>query len=271
MKRVFASDLDQTLIYSHKFLDQLCDESKEELEVIEILEGREISYITKFTKRKLNELIRENKFIPVTTRTMAQYNRINFESKPLYAVTSNGGNILYCGEILEEWSHFINEEMTNLSLSINQVINEVEKYSEEEWLKEWKVADNLFLYLIIDRERIPLQVINKFSKWLYSNGWNFSIQGRKVYMIPNCIDKWRALDYIGQREKIKSFVTAGDSKLDLSLVNKAKYSIVPKHGKELLDNAQNEKINVTKLDGIFASNEIIEFSIEKINEIGEKL
>ena len=29
MKRVFASDLDQTLIYSHKFLDQLCDESKE--------------------------------------------------------------------------------------------------------------------------------------------------------------------------------------------------------------------------------------------------
>ena len=271
MKRVFASDLDQTLIYSNKFLDQLCDKSKEELEVIEILEGREISYITKFTKKKLNELIRENKFIPVTTRTMSQYNRIIFDSKPLYAITSNGGNILYCGEILEEWSQFISEEMTNLSLSMNQVINEVEKYSGEEWLKEWKVADNLFLYLIIDKEKIPLPIINKFSKWLYSNGWNFSIQGRKVYMIPNCIDKWKALDYIGQREKIKDFITAGDSKLDLSLVNNGKYSIVPKHGRELIDNARNEKINVTKSDGIFASNEIIEFSIENMDKIGEKL
>lgn len=69
----------------------------------------------------------------------------------------------------------------------------------------------------------------------------FLYKGRKVYMIPNCIDKWKALDYIEQREKIKDFITAGDSKLDLSLVNNGKYSIVPKHGRELIDNARNEK------------------------------
>lgn len=87
----FASDLDRTLIYSHRVLEQYAYEG--EYDLVEVLDERPLSYMSVETKKSLQTIHQSGWFIPVTTRTTAQYERITFfeqELKPEYAVTTNG-------------------------------------------------------------------------------------------------------------------------------------------------------------------------------------
>ena len=71
---IFASDLDQTLIYSRKsFRAHIEDNS---IQLIETLDGKEISFITYKTITLLIKLQLHSYFIPVTTRTIEQFQRI---------------------------------------------------------------------------------------------------------------------------------------------------------------------------------------------------
>ena len=67
------SDLDRTIIYSNKFLD-----TDVRYQNIEKYEGRDISYISLNTIRYIKKLQDMGMFIPTTTRTTEQFNRINF-------------------------------------------------------------------------------------------------------------------------------------------------------------------------------------------------
>ena len=96
---IFASDLDQTLIYSQPL--ERAEELGDRIITAELIDGKVRSYMSSSSYQLLQKLMTELIFIPVTTRTMQQYNRIHLISqmlKPTYAVTSNGGNILIDGQ-----------------------------------------------------------------------------------------------------------------------------------------------------------------------------
>ena len=91
--KVFYSDLDNTLIYSYKH------EIGERRKCVEVYQGREISFMTEFTWRALKTLMEKLLFVPVTTRTLEQYQRIQLGiSMPSYALVCNGGILLKDGE-----------------------------------------------------------------------------------------------------------------------------------------------------------------------------
>lgn len=267
MKKIFASDLDQTLIYSPKFIAEFTEEQKSEIKLIETKENEPISYISKKTIEKISKFMKSGLFIPTTTRTIEQYRRIEVfqnELKPKYAVTSNGGNILIDGEVNAEWNNKIKEEIRNKCIAGEVILQEFEKIRQEEWCSEHKTADDLFYYFIIDKTKYPNEKMEKFKKWLEENGWQFSIQGRKMYMIPKMLDKWNTVKYIAEIENGDVIYTAGDSKLDWSMLINADKSIAPSHGAELLGMLEKnygigKKIIVTEKKGIFASEEIVDF------------
>ena len=73
--KAFASDLDQTLIYSRRWLADLKHKSHDVV-CVEHYKNKSASFMLKEAAETLRGIDRAHHFIPITTRTVAQYNRI---------------------------------------------------------------------------------------------------------------------------------------------------------------------------------------------------
>ena len=229
---LFASDLDQTLIYSHRTL--MSQEILKQIRPVEWLEDRYISYMTQNALNKLNEISNHMLFVPVTTRTKVQYQRINLHQYGIlsqYAVTSNGGTIFNRGVEDEDWNQHIIAGRDHC-LAAYDLVKKFEEMAHPSWVIEGsgKMADDLFYYCLIDREKIPLAELAAFKLWVNKNNWELSVQGRKLYLVPKNVNKKVAIQYIQETEGLKRVVAAGDSLLDLEMLKAADLAIAPAHG-----------------------------------------
>ncbi|MEN8907102.1 MAG: HAD family hydrolase [Clostridiales bacterium] len=270
---ILASDLDRTLIYSKRFINEKIN-IKSELVLIEKKEDIEISYITKTSIELLKKIIENIIFIPATTRTVEQYQRISLAKEniiPKYAIVSNGGNILENGKLNEEWNDTIKNQLNKNSTNYEDVKRKFSEISNKNWLLRSYTADNLFLYYIVDQEKIPMDKIYDFEIWLKENRWTLSMQGRKLYLIPDCVDKWKAINFICEKENDYEVIAAGDSLLDLKMLNKSKYAISPSHGeiKSRVFRGKKEQNSIvfTKRSGFYAADDIMLEIIDYIKKV----
>ena len=96
---LFFADMDNTLIYSHKR-----DIGSDKIGVEFYPEKNQmISYMTKTSWKLLQKVAHKLLFIPTTTRTIEQYQRINLGFVPLYALVCNGGILLENGQENMRW------------------------------------------------------------------------------------------------------------------------------------------------------------------------
>lgn len=259
---LFASDLDRTLIYSKQFLPN----NEEQLILpVETKEDQPISYMTETAIRLLRKLTEDVLFVPVTTRTIEQYKRIFFitnEIQPKYAIVSNGGNLLVEGEIDETWKKKIQSQLTRECIGIAEVLERFKEIQSEQWIINHRVADELFSYCVVEKDKIPYDELRDFQEWLGKNNWNTSLQGRKLYFVPQCISKGAAIAYIQEKEGYQFMTAAGDSLLDLPMLEMADYALCPPHGelnRFISEGLEiNGNIEITKKEGIFAAEEILE-------------
>ena len=113
MPVLVASDLDRTLIYSSAALAlTMPDARAPRLLCVEVHESRPLSYLTETAAGLLTELGDAAVFVPTTTRTRKQYQRINLPGPvPKYAICANGGHILVDGvhDLREARGHGVQE------------------------------------------------------------------------------------------------------------------------------------------------------------------
>lgn len=261
MKLLFASDLDQTLIYSRRSMGSGVGE--EELREVERFEGRPQSFMTKKSQRALWSLDDSTFFLPVTTRTQAQYERVTgiYEGKepPRFAVISNGAVILEDGEPIREWSDHIRQQCVSQNTIIHELLPEIERHFSEEWVLRIREADGWFVYLIIDRERFPEEKLGFYAKTFRKLGWEMSLQGRKLYFMPESITKAGAMEYVKDRLEADYVIAAGDSLLDRCLLESADVGLLAAHGEAARSNVPVPgHIEITKNHGIKAGEEILE-------------
>ena len=260
---LFASDLDQTLIYSHRTL--LSQEIEEQMRPVERYQERYISFMTQNALNLLRKITQNVLFVPVTTRTKLQYERINFLNYGIthqYAVTSNGGRIFSKGVEDKDWSLHVSQGRDHC-LASGDLIDQFNKIAHPSWVikDSGKLADDLFYYCLIERDKIPVAELAVFKLWASQNNWELSVQGRKLYLVPLNVNKKAAIQYIKQKEGLLRIVAAGDSLLDLEMLKGGDLALAPAHGEiyslKLQGISGLDKIRFTHRSGIEAAEEIL--------------
>lgn len=215
-KTVFVSDLDNTLIYSQKKIaaPDVCVEWKD---------GTALSYMTKQAWEMLLQIKEQLCFVPVTTRSLVQYQRISFPGTvPEYALVSNGGILLVNGEI--DWNWY--QESKERSKSAGEEIEKAKKILESDCNRifEIRLIDDLFLFT--KSKDIPASFA-RLQEGLDLDKVMLNQMGQKLYVIPKWMEKGVGLQRLKERMEPSFFLAAGDSSFDLSMLQEADFSIMP--------------------------------------------
>lgn len=259
---IFASDLDQTLIYSERSKGEI---ALEEMVPVELYEGRHISYMTKPAIDKLEQLLRIMHFVPVTTRIPEQFNRIfaiKEQFRPEYVIVSNGGTVLRNGQIDEEWNGIVREAVRCHCAGSTEILELFNQIASPHWVKSSVLCDELFYSIVVERDRLPLESLETLKRQIAAMGWSYSLQGRKIYLVPEKVSKGAAIEYV--KEKLgSSFVyAAGDSLLDESLLLAADYALSPSHGELRRSYESHPHVKFTASKGALASEELLDSILE---------
>lgn len=260
---IYASDLDQTLIYSTRSMGAPLESP--DILPAETVSGKIVSYMSKYTLSLLQGLPAGMEFVPVTTRTVAQYERIHVfrdHVVPGYAVTSNGGNILLHGRVDEDWRSMIRGKVSALAAGAVEARSYFEPIMNEQWVVGERFCDELFYAFVIERDRMPLEAVLEKAEQVKALGWEVSIQGRKIYLVPAAVNKADAVHEVRRRLGVSELIASGDSLLDQCLLEIADYAIAPSHG-ELFREKQRNPDSIperfTAKSGIFAADEILDY------------
>ncbi len=267
---IFASDLDQTLIYSEASRGNI---EPSAILPVELYEERFISFMTHRALELLTQLAKQVHFVPVTTRTVAQYQRIftiQQKLRPKYAITSNGGNVFIDGILHPHWNQLIQKNVEDSSAPAEYIKQLFSEIASDEWVLKFAYSDDLFYSIVMNKEKLPHDQINDFISTLTALGWNTSIQGRKIYLVPSAINKGAAAKYVKELTGAAHLIAAGDSLLDESLLVEADYGLAPRHG-ELFRRYPNPiDFEFTRTSGILASEEIIENALFYMKNIQQR-
>ncbi|WP_018570613.1 hypothetical protein [Streptomyces sp. PsTaAH-124] len=232
MTVMVASDLDRTLIYSAGALAlTMPDARAPRLLCVEVHESRPLSYLTETAAALLTELGDAATFVPTTTRTRKQYLRINLPGpQPEYAICANGGHLLVDGVSDADWHRRVTARLAAECAPLAEVREHLLRSADPVWARKHRVAEDLFAYLVVERELLPEQWVKELAGWAQGRGWTVSLQGRKIYAVPRPLTKGAAVREVVRRTGAERVLGAGDSLLDADLLEAVDRGWRPGHG-----------------------------------------
>lgn len=260
-----AFDLDRTLIYS---AGSAGPDVPADARVVEVYDGVPLSRMTQRSWSLLGDLMQRDVVVPVTTRSVAQYQRVRLPAVPRHAITTNGGTLLVDGVPDAEWR----EESLALaaaSAPLAEMYAVLAAVADEPWVKLVRDVEDLFCYLVAhSREAIPEAWVVEVESLAAQAGWKVSVQGRKVYVVPEGLGKGSAVERLVRRlPDGPSTVTlaSGDSLLDACMLEVAHHALRPAHG-ELHDAGwAADHVRVTTATGILAGEEILAWALGHVS------
>lgn len=228
VKVIYASDLDRTIIYSDRFINEHKTDAK--YTPVEKKDGKVISNLADSVKSELKN-VNDSKnvvFIPVTSRSVEEYKRVDLGFTPKYAIVDNGGTILVDGmPMLVYQSHI--QELVAPAIAESAII--MLDIIEHNYIlgKEPKLIDNLFLFWKVkDGHEEEADVLINELNATYTK-WEFTRQRKKVYGVPVCFSKQVALRWLWGQLGKPYMVVSGDGEMDLPMLTLANKAIIPSH------------------------------------------
>ena len=260
MSALIATDLDRTMIYSKAAIKAAPTESP--LRCVELDKGKPASYMTAAAADLFADLA---PLVPTTTRTIAQFKRIHLPGDPFrYAITSNGGNILVDGVPDEPWRAAVVDATRAGGAALDEVVADVRSRITPEWVDKFRIADDLFCYLVVKVDAVPPGFLAEWGRWCADHGWSASQQGRKMYAMPDTICKSRAVAEVRKRltaegvlDASARVIAAGDGALDAEMLMAADAGIRPRHGELESLGWTHPSVDITTATGIDAGEEIV--------------
>lgn len=208
---MFFTDLDGTIIRS-------ASRKRAGDIVVEYKDGCEITCISSGSAEVLAGL---DRIVPVTSRSIEQYKRINIPGfMPRYAIVDNGGNLLIDGIPDKDWAEWSNEITKKHCAELTECRRLLEEDPDRSF--EVRLVDGLFLFTKSDKPERTLERLSAADV-----GLDLYNTGAKVYAIPKELNKGaavkRLVDVLGRRgERI---VCAGDSVMDVSMLKCADIAV----------------------------------------------
>ena len=217
-ERILFTDLDNTMIYSYKH------DIGPHKRCVEIYQDREVSFITEETFRLLMKVKKKMQIVPVSTRSIAQYERIDLGIGNInYALVCNGGVLLTNGERDDLWyqesKSLIRESIPELQKANNLLEKDSRRYFELRFIED------LFLFT---KCKEPERVVEELSASLDGTLVNVFHNNEKVYVLPVRLSKGESVERFRGRFPVKEAIVAGDSEFDRSMLEKADLALAPK-------------------------------------------
>lgn len=251
--RIFCTDLDNTIIYSYKH-----DIGKLK-RMVELYQGREISFITERQFELLEILKKQIIIIPITTRTIEQYNRIDLGiGKFQYALTCNGGVLIENGKESKEWY----SESLQMIEESKDVMKEAQEllYSEKRRSFELRYIKELFLFTKCDE---PKRVVEYLKRQLNDDLVDIFNNGIKVYVVPKNLSKGCAIQRLRKYLYTEEIIVAGDSEFDVSMLKVGDYGVAPFDLKSYFE--EKERINFVP-EGVFFGEKLLNDVLTYVNK-----
>lgn len=213
---LFACDLDNTLLYSykHRKAGDLC---------VEKIQGREQGYMTPRTTELLKAVQAVAEMVPVTSRSIEQYNRINWPAgcTPEYAVVANGAVLLRNGEIEEGWRR---DSESVVAPYMDELRSLMAEFSDREKYLRCRIVDDAYLFVYCGSGVNPEDCVRAYQP---RSDLNVVSSGKKVYFFPPEVNKGRALTRLKELMRPVFTVAAGDSAIDTPMLNEADLALIP--------------------------------------------
>lgn len=218
-------DLDNTILYSNKKkLDgDICVEWK-------------LSKKQGFMSRELLDLLfnieyckdSNVKFIPVTSRSIEQYNRVDRLSELFdYAITSNGANLCKNGVQDADWWLDTYKSVSNILEDIVSTYKYLNNTLPDS-TKVYRLVDGFWTYASVNAELLKEKVIEHIESYNDVYDLSHDIQifdtGSKISVIPTAISKGNAVKRFTQAYRLQhpdvtiKTLAFGDSLLDISML-----------------------------------------------------
>jgi hypothetical protein len=229
MTLLVASDLDQTLIFSPRAAARGPHRPSR---VIEVLEGATISLLSSGTEQGLVRLARSAVVVPATTRTRAQFTRLDLPLRSRYAIVASGAVILVDGEPDLDWSRGVAERLGLGSAPVAALQAVLQGFDDREWLLRVRDADDVFLVAAVDADLLHGAELEEVTASCSELGWRAVHQGRKLYLLPNALDKAAAVREVARRVAEEHgqdpvVLAAGDTDLDRGMLETAAHGWFP--------------------------------------------
>lgn len=268
MPALVASDLDRTLIYSAAALAlTMPDARAPRLLCVEVHESRPLSYMTETAAELLTDLGDAAVFVPTTTRTRKQYQRINLPGPPpRFAICANGGHLLVDGETDRDWHARVLARLADECAPLSEVREHLLRTADPVWVRKQRVADDLFAYLVVERELLPEEWVKELAAWAENRGWTVSLQGRKIYAVPRPLTKSAAVAEVARRTGATLTLAAGDSLLDTDLLLAADHGWRPGHGELAETGWQAPHVTALAARGVQCGEEIVRTLLARVRE-----
>ncbi|MBQ8429635.1 MAG: haloacid dehalogenase [Clostridia bacterium] len=255
MKKIlFACDLDNTLIHSarKKQDDDIC---------IEWIGDKPQSFIAPKTVALLKEINREALFLPITTRSIEQYLRIQWpeDCQPHYAITTNGGVLLTDGKEDATWGKISREIGIQYQQEFARLLEDMQR---SDFFIKCRTVDGLYLfgYCKDGVDGGACQVYYREKTLL-----NVMISGRKLYIFPSEFQKGNGLMRFQERFAVDAVYCAGDSIIDVSMLALGDISYVPNAELSRSYSANEKRVCPS---GTPFSEFIVHDVVQRIKEVG---
>lgn len=215
-KLLFASDIDNTLMFSYRYRidSDLC---------IERLDGKEQGFLSAGTPMLLERVNAACLFVPVTTRSVAQYKRIQWPEgcDAKYAVAANGGILLVDGEADEAWLKDSREMIAPWRSEMERMLSVLEA---SEMCRVQSIIDEMFLFAACNNAEEAQLLKAHFED---ETTLTVELTGRKVYFFPEPLHKGAALQRLQKRFCPDRTFSAGDSPIDVPMLSAADVAAAP--------------------------------------------
>lgn len=215
-KILLACDLDNTLLYSyqHRQPGDLC---------VEMLGGREQGFMTPRTAELLKAVTARVELVPVTTRSIEQYNRICWPAgcTPAYAAVANGAVLLKHGAEEPSWSRGSADLIAPYARELSALLPE---FSDRERFLRCRIVDGAYLFVYCGSGVSPADCVQAYQPRTRLNAVS---AGKKVYFFPPGLDKGSALRRLRDLLRPAAAVAAGDSSIDTPMLQGADLALLP--------------------------------------------
>lgn len=213
---LFTTNIDNTLIFSDNVIG---DTNIETLKCVENSDKR-VSYISKSTLKRLKALANKIEIIPATHRSIKQFKQVEIFKKCNYAIVSNGGIILYRGNVLEPYIKCIKDIQIKYCSEFRELIKilTVVPYLDS----DIQIIDEIYIFCKIKEPKRLIKILNGIiDKTL----WYFYISDLNLYIYPKIITKGFALNFLKLYLIEDIVIASGASVLDESLLDISTYAI----------------------------------------------